>query len=104
MAYAIFKTGGKQYKVSEGDRIDVEKLDIPVGEKTTFSNVLCVSDDSGLKIGDPFIEGAAVTAEVIEQYRAKKVLAFKFRRRKGYHKTRGHRRMLTTLSIIGISA
>jgi large subunit ribosomal protein L21 len=104
MAYAIIKTGGKQYKVSEGDHIDVEKLDIPVGDKTTFSQVLCVSDDSGLKIGNPFVDGAAVTAEVVDQFRAKKVIAFKFRRRKGYHKTRGHRRMLTKLSIIGISA
>ena len=104
MAYAIIKTGGKQYKVSEGDQIDVEKLDIPVGEKTTLSNVLCVSDDSGLKIGDPFVEGASVTAEVVDQFRAKKVIAFKMRRRKGYHKTRGHRRMLTKLSITGISA
>ncbi len=104
MSYAIFTTGGKQYKVSQGDRIDVEKLDLPVGGQTSFSNVLLVSDGSALKIGDPYVEGATITAEVLDQFRDKKVLSFKFRRRTGFHKTRGHRRHLTKLSITGISA
>lgn len=104
MSYAIFTTGGKQYKVTQGDRINVEKLDLPVGEHTSFSNVLLVSDGSALKIGDPYVEGATITAEVLDQFRDKKVLSFKFRRRKGFHKTHGHRRHLTKLSITGISA
>ena len=104
MSYAIIKTGGKQYKVTEGDRIDVEKLDLEVGDTATISEVLMVSDGSGTKIGDPFIEGAAVQAEVVDQFRDRKVIAFKFRRRKGYHKTKGHRRHLTKLAITGISA
>jgi len=103
MAYAIIKTGGKQYKVSEGDRIDVEKLDFAVGDTATLSEVLMVSGDGGLKLGDPVVDGATVTAEVVEQYRAKKTLSFKFKRRKGFHKTRGHRRHLTTLAIKAIN-
>lgn len=104
MAYAIFKTGGKQYRVSQGDQIDVEKLDVEVGSVTTFDEVLFLSDDSGLKIGDPWIEGAKVEATVVDQYRARKVTAFKFKRRKGHHKTKGHRRHLTRLEISGIGA
>ncbi len=103
MAYAIFKTGGKQYKVSEGDKIDVERLDLAVGDETTFNEVLFTSDGSECKTGLPFIDGATITAEVIDQHRAKKVTAFKFRRRTGYHKTRGHRRQLTRLAIKSIS-
>ena len=102
MAYAIIKTGGKQYKVSEGDQLDVEKLDLAVGDTTTFDQILAVSADSGLKMGDPVVDGASVTAEVVEQHRAPKVIAFKFKRRKGFHKTKGHRRQLTRLEIKGI--
>lgn len=103
MAYAIIKTGGKQYKVSEGDRIDVEKLDFAVGDTATLSEVLMVSGETGLRLGDPTVEGATVTVEVVDQFRAKKVLSFKFRRRKGFHKTRGHRRHLTKLAITAIN-
>ncbi len=103
MAYAIFKTGGKQYKVAEGDKIEVEKLDIEIGKSTTFDSVLFYSEGETVKIGDPLISGARVTAEVLDQVRAKKVTAFKFRRRQGYHKTKGHRQPLTRLSITGIS-
>ena len=104
MAYAIFKTGGKQYKVQAGDKIDVEKIDAEVGAEASFSEVLMVGDDSSTKIGDPIVEGASVTAEVIDQHRAKKVTAFKFKRRKGHHKTKGHRQPLTRLEIKSISA
>ena len=90
MAYAIFKTGGKQYRVSEGDKIDVEKLNLEVGAEASFDQVLF----AGGKVGAPLVEGATVTAEVINQHRAKKVIAFKYKRRKGYHKTKGHRRQL----------
>ncbi len=99
MAYAIFKTGGKQYRVEKGDKIDVEKIDAEVGDTVTFDEVLAAGDGSGLNVGSPFISGAKVTAKVIDQHRAKKVIAFKFKRRKGHHKTKGHRRHLTRLEI-----
>ncbi|MCB1230675.1 MAG: 50S ribosomal protein L21 [Verrucomicrobiae bacterium] len=102
MAYAIFKTGGKQYRVSEGDKIAVEKLDAKVGDEVTFSDVLLKGEGENVTVGAPFIDGAAVTAEVVDQARAKKVIAFKFKRRKGYHKTKGHRRQITKLQIKSI--
>jgi len=102
MAYAIFKTGGKQYRVSEGDKIDVEKLDVAVGEKVTFPEVLLKGEGESVTVGAPFVDGATVTAEVVDQHRAKKVIAFKFKRRKGFHKTKGHRRQLTKLQITGV--
>ena len=95
MAYAIFKTGGKQYRVEKGDKIDVEKLDVEVGATVTFEEVLASGSGDDISVGAPFIDGAKVTAKVIDQFRAKKVIAFKFKRRKGYHKTNGHRRHLT---------
>ncbi len=103
MSYAVIKTGGKQYRVAEGDILDVEKLDVEAGTSTRFEEVLLVSNGSNLSIGAPFIAGAAVTAEVVEEYKDEKVIAFKFRRRKGYHRTVGHRRRLTRLKITSIS-
>ena len=104
MASAIFKTGGKQYRVSKGDKIDVEKIDAEVGKSATFEDVLMISDGKGdTKLGDPVIKGAKVTAKVLDQHRDKKIVAFKFKRRKGMHKTKGHRRHLTRLEITGIS-
>lgn len=103
MAYAIFKTGGKQYRVSEGDSIDVENIDVEVGESTSFPEVLLVNDGTSTTLGDPFIAGASVEAEVLDRHRDKKVIAFKFKRRKGFHKTKGHRRHLTRLAIKKIS-
>ena len=102
--FAVLKTGGKQYKVAEGDRIDVEKLDLEVGASATFEDVLLYSGDDGVKVGDPVVTGASITAEVVDQVRAGKVTAFKFKRRKGHHKTKGHRQPLTRLTITGISA
>ncbi len=104
MAYAIFKTGGKQYRVTEGDTIDVEKLAVEEGKDAVFEDVLMVGDGSKIMLGDPLLTGAKVTAEVVSQHRGKKVTAFKFKRRKGYHRTKGHRRDLTRLSIKKISA
>ena len=104
MSYAIFKTGGKQYRVSEGESVDVERLDLEVGSEATFDQVLAVSTDGGLTVGNPVVEGASITAEVVDQFRAKKVIAFKFKRRKGFHKTKGHRREMTRLAIKSISA
>lgn len=103
MAYAVFKTGGKQYRVQQGDQIDVEKLDLEVGNEATFDEVLLVRTEDTVKIGDPVVEGAKVTAKVLDQFRSKKGIAFKFKRRKGYHKTKGFRRSLTKLEITEIS-
>jgi len=103
MAYAIFKTGGKQYKVKQGDKLDVEKLALEVGAHTSFAEVLYVNDGETALIGNPLVEGAVVHAKVLDQHRAPKVTAFKYRRRKGYHKTKGHRRSLTRLEITGIA-
>ena len=103
MAYAIIKTGGKQYRVAAGDVLDVEKLDSAAGDKTTFSEVLLVSNGSSVSIGAPFVAGATVEAEVVDQHRGEKVVAYKFKRRKGYHRTVGHRQSLTRLKITGIN-
>jgi len=103
MAYVILKTGGKQYKVAEGDVIDVEKLDVEAGQETTFSDVLFHADGESLTHGNPHISGASVVGEVVDQHKADKVIAFKYRRRKGYHRTVGHRRKLTRVRIKTIS-
>ncbi len=103
MAYAIIKTGGRQYRVVEGDTIDVDLLDAEVGKTTTFGDVLLHADGDRLTHGNPLISGAKVTAEVVEQRKDKKVVAFKFKRRKGYHRTVGHRRKLTRVKIKSIT-
>ena len=103
MAYAVIQTGGKQYRVQEGDTIDVEKLALEPGSETTFDQVLIIGEGDSVKVGSPTVEGASVTAKVVEQFRGKKGVAFKFKRRKGYHKTKGFRRHLTKLEITGIA-
>jgi large subunit ribosomal protein L21 len=103
MAYAIIKTGGRQYRVAEGDTIDVDLLDVEAGKTATFGDVLMYADGKDLTHGNPVISGAKVTAEVVEQRKDKKVIAFKFKRRKGYHRTVGHRRKLTRVKIKSIS-
>ena len=102
MAYAIIKTGGRQYRVAEGDTIDVDLLEGDAGAKTTFGEVLLHADGENLTHGSPLVSGATVTGEVVEQRKDKKVIAFKYRRRKGYHRTVGHRRKLTRVKITGI--
>ena len=103
MAYAIFKTGGKQYKVAQGDVIEVEKLDVEAGAVHNFSEVLMVSDGDSIKLSDA-LGGTVVVAEVVAQVKADKVLAYRYKRRKGYHRTVGHRRKLTQLKITSIPA
>ena len=103
MAYAIIKTGGRQYRVAEGDSIDVDLLEVEPGKQTTFEDVLMNADGEHVTHGNPLIAGAKVTGEVVEQRKDKKVIAFKFRRRKGYHRTVGHRRKLTRVKIKSIS-
>lgn len=103
MAYAIFKTGGKQYRASEGDVLDVEKIDAADGSETTFSEVIFVGEGSDIKVaGD--LKNASVVAEIVGQVKADKVFAFKYRRRKGYHRTVGHRQKLTRVKIKSIAA
>jgi len=98
MSYAIIKTGGKQYRVAEGDVIEVEKLDVDAGTETTFPEVLFLSDGKTFKSGGE-LKGASVVAEVLAATKAPKVISFKYRRRKGYHRTVGHRLKLTQLRI-----
>jgi large subunit ribosomal protein L21 len=104
MSYAIIQTGGKQYRVSEGDVLSVEKLAVDAGTETIFNDVLLVVDGDKVNLGTPLVSGASVKAQVVEQYKDEKVIAFKFKRRKGYHRTVGHRRRLTELKITKISA
>jgi len=103
MAYAIIKTGGRQFRVAEGDTIDVDLLDIDSGKTATFGDVLMFADGDNVTHGNPLISGAKVTAEVVEQRKDKKIIAFKYKRRKGYHRTVGHRRKLTRVKIKSIS-
>jgi large subunit ribosomal protein L21 len=102
MAYAVIKTGGKQYRIQEGDKFDVEKLDAEIDSEITF-DALLVGEGDSVKIGAPLVDGASVTAKVINQFRGPKGIAFKFKRRKGFHKTIGFRRALTTLEIVSIA-
>src|ERR1700738_5614160 len=103
MTYAIIKTGGRQYRVAEGDTVEFDLLDVDAGKTATFGEVLMFAEGKNITHGDPLISGARVTAEVVEQRKDKKVIAFKYRRRKGYHRTVGHRRKLTRIKITGIS-
>ncbi|MEZ3428391.1 MAG: 50S ribosomal protein L21 [Lachnospiraceae bacterium] len=100
--YAIIATGGKQYKVSEGDMLKVEKLDVEAGSTVTFDQVVAVSDGS-LKVGDE-VANATVTATVVEQGRGKKVIVYKYKRKTGYHKKNGHRQAYTQVKIEKINA
>ncbi len=103
MKYAVIKTGGKQYRVSEGDLVKIEKLAGEVGEKITLADVLFIGGGNGdAKIGAPLVENASVTGEIVSQAKAKKILVFKKKRRKSYSRQRGHRQHQTTLKITGI--
>lgn len=100
--YAIIETGGKQYKVSEGDIITVEKLGVEAGQEFTFDKVLVVAKDGDVKVGAPYVEGAAVKASVIGDGKAKKVIVYKYKPKKGFHKKRGHRQPFTKLQITSL--
>ena len=97
--YAVIKTGGKQYRVAANDTLRVEKVAGEAGATVEFNEVLMVGGEGAPKIGTPFLSGAKVTAEVVEQGRADKVIAFKKRRRKNSRRKRGHRQELTTVKI-----
>jgi len=104
--YAVVKTGGKQYRVAEGELVDVERLSGEVGATVTLDEVLLVSgsDDQQARIGTPTVDQAQVTAEIVEQGLDKKIIVFKKKRRKGYKRKQGHRQMQTTLRIVQIQA
>lgn len=98
--YAVIQTGGKQYKVSEGTVLKVEKLEAEAGDKLSLDQVLLLNDENGsVKIGDPVVKGASVTVEVLEQGREKKVVVYKYKRRKNYHKKQGHRQPFTKIKV-----
>lgn len=101
-AYAIIVTGGKQYKVSEGDILEIEKLDAEAGSTFSFDNVIAVSGGEELSIGES-ASSATVSAEIIEHLRGPKLLSFKKKRRKGYKRRVGHRQSLTKVKITGLS-
>ena len=100
--FAVVKTGGKQYRVSSGDVIKVEKLDCQAGETIQLSDVLMVGDEKGVKVGTPMLEGTVVNAEVLDQIRDDKIIIFKKKRRQGYRRRNGHRQYLTVLRISDI--
>ena len=103
--YAVIKTGGKQYRVIAGERLKVEKLEVEVGGTVTLDQILMVSDGEKTTIGSPIIKGATVKATVLSHGRGDKVMIFKFRRRKHYRKTQGHRQSFTEIKIeIDVSA
>jgi len=101
--YAIIRTGGKQYQVSAGETVRVEKLQGDIGDTIELPDVLMVVDGEKVKIGQPIVDGAKVTAKISEQGKAKKVIVFKKKRRKGYRVTRGHRQLFTALTIENIT-
>ena len=102
--YAVIKTGGKQYRVAKDDVLIVEKLEAEPGATVEFNEVLLVGEGESVKVGTPVLSGAKVTAELVEQTRGPKVIAFKKRRRKNSRRKRGHRQDLTKVRITGISA
>jgi len=102
--YAVLETGSKQYQVTTGDKLEIERLDVPAGQPVTFNRVLLVNNDGQLRVGTPTVPDASVTADVLEHKRGKKLIIFKMKRRKGYHKTQGHRQELTVVKITEIKA
>lgn len=102
--YAIVATGGKQYKVREGEILRIEKIPGEVGSPVSFDRVLMVGDGENISIGRPALEGAAVTARIVEQGKANKVIVFKYKRRKRYRRKQGHRQSYTAVKIDAITA
>jgi large subunit ribosomal protein L21 len=101
--YAVIEEGGKQYRVSQGDKIRVEKRDAEIGAVLEIGKVMLVGRDDDVKIGAPFVEGASVTAKVLEHSKEDKVIVFKYRRKKNYRRFRGHRQQYTDLSVEAIN-
>ena len=102
--YAVVRTGGKQYRMSQGDTLKIEKLNGKAGEKVTFEDVLMVGGNGDVKIGTPKVNKAQVVAEILDQNRARKILVFKKKRRKAFAKRQGHRQPLTTIKVLEIKS
>lgn len=100
--YAVIRTGGKQYQVKEGDILKVEKLDVEQGSTFNFEEVLLVSKEGEVTVGSPFVEGAKVSAEILEHGKAKKIVVFKYKPKKGYARKQGHRQPFTRVRINSI--
>jgi len=101
--YAVIETGGKQYRVSEGDYLNVERLEDEAGTEITIDRVLMLGGDGSTRIGTPVVEGATVTATVDGHLRGEKIVVFKFKKRKNYRRKQGHRQELTKITITGIN-
>jgi len=99
VTYCILETGSKQYRVSSGDTLEIERLAVEAGQPVTFDRVLLVNNDGKLSVGAPTVANASVVADVVEHIRGEKKIAFKMKRRKGFHKTIGHRQELTVVKI-----
>jgi len=102
--YAVLETGSKQYRVAPGDTLEVERLEAEVGKPFTFSRVLMVSNEGKFTLGSPTVANASIVANIVEHKRGEKKIAFKMKRRKGYHRTVGHRQELTVIKITDIKA
>jgi len=102
--YAVLETGSKQYRVTAGDTLEIERLEVEAGKPFTFDRVLLVSNEGKLTVGSPTVAAASVTADVVAHKRGEKKIAFKMKRRKGYHRTVGHRQELTVVKITEIKA
>jgi large subunit ribosomal protein L21 len=102
--YAVLETGGKQYRVTAGDKVEIERLGVEVGQPVTFERVLLVNRDGQISVGAPVVDGAKVVADVLEHKRGDKVVIWKMKRRKGYHKKQGHRQELTVVQVKEIQA
>ena len=102
--YAVLETGGKQYRVTAGDTLEIERLAVEAGQPFTFDRVLLVNNDGKVTVGSPTVAQASVVADVVAHKRGTKTIAFKMKRRKGYHKTIGHRQELTVVKIKEIKA
>ena len=101
--YAVFKTGGKQYRAAKGDKLKIEKLDAAEGDSVAFEEVLLVGEGEDVKVGAPLVAGGKVEAKVLAQAKDKKIEVIKFRRRQNYRRTKGHRQPFTLVEITGIS-
>ena len=103
--FAVIRSGGKQYKVTEGETLDIELVDFPAegDKKITVSDVLLVSNGDKVSVGNPLLSGASVGLELVEDIKARKVIAYKYRRREGYHRTVGHRQKLSRVKVTGIT-
>lgn len=101
--YAVIKTGGKQYRVQEGDILMVEKLEAADGSTVLFSEVLALSDDNGLKVGTPVVDGAVVEAQILKQGKGKKIIVYKYKAKKNYRKKQGHRQPYTKIQVMKIN-